>query len=53
MILILILRTILRYLVGNDFAANMDESALGPWISVVRKSSHCKKAPFQKSEDVF
>ena len=53
MILILILRTILRYPVGNDFAANMDESALGPWISVVRKSSHCKKAPFQKSEEVF
>ena len=53
MILILILTTILRYPVGNDFAANMDESALGPWISVVRKSSHCKKAPFQKSEEVF
>ena len=53
MILILILRTILRYPVGNDFAANMDESALGPWINVVRKSSHCKKALFQKSEEVF
>ena len=53
MILILILRTILRYAVGNDSAAKMDETALGPWVSVVRKSSHSRKVPFKKSEEVF
>ena len=52
MILILILRTILRYPVGNASAAKMDESALGPWVSVVRKSGRSKKVPFKKS-DVF
>ena len=37
---------------GNASAAKMDESALGPWVSVVRKSSRSKKVPFKKS-DVF
>ena len=37
---------------GNASAAKMDESALGPWVSVVRKSGRSKKVPFKKS-DVF
>ena len=53
MILPLILRTILRYPVGNASAANMDESALGPWVSVVRKSSRRRKVPIKTSEGVF
>ena len=44
-VLILILRTILRCYVGNDSAANMDETALSPWVCVVRKSSHNRKVP--------
>ena len=43
---------ILRYPVGNASAAKMDETALGPWVSVVRKSGRSKKVPF-KNSDVF
>ena len=31
---------------GNASAAKMDESALGPWVSVVRKSGRSKKVLF-------
>ena len=41
---------ILRYPVGNASAAKMDETALGPWVSVVRKSGRSKKVHFKKPD---
>ena len=38
---------------GNDSAAKMDETALGPWVSVVRKRDNNRKDPFKKSKKVF
>ena len=47
------LRSILRCYVGNDSAAKMDETALGPWVSVVRKSSNNRKDLFKKTKKSF
>ena len=44
---------ILRYPVGNASAAKMDETALGPWVSVVRKTGRSKKVPLKKQVFFF
>ena len=38
---------------GNDSATNMDESALGPWVSVVHNSRNNRKDLFKDTKKPF